>query len=288
MRRTLGTLLVALVAAGGLAAAATLALGRDNPGPATAGSVVAAAANTPHYRVASPTAEVLDEMTRRQGTPGQVARLARAHALHNKRVQALRRRLALLRQQHRAAEAARAAAQLRAATTPAGNPDSPYWWDPAAASVPNRRPSTAAEQQWLASGRGGWVAADGYARAPYNAPDSIRRVIQAGNLIARSPYRWGGGHGAWRDQGYDCSGSVSYALAAGGMLGYSQNSGQLMNWGEPGPGRWLTVYANGGHVFMVVAGLRFDTSGRAGDHASRWQLAPRSAAGFAVRHYPGL
>jgi hypothetical protein len=99
---------------------------------------------------------------------------------------------------------------------------------------------------------------------------------------------WGGGHGAWQDRGYDCSGSVSYALAAGGMLGWSETSGQLMSWGAPGPGRWLTIYANDGHVFMYVAGLRFDTSGRAGDHASRWQLAPRTANGFAARHYPGL
>jgi hypothetical protein len=72
------------------------------------------------------------------------------------------------------------------------------------------------------------------------------------------------------------------------MLGYTQTSGQLMNWGVGGTGRWLTIYANEGHVFMYVAGLRFDTSGRAGDHSSRWQLAPRSAAGFVARHYPGL
>src|SRR5439155_965718 len=78
------------------------------------------------------------------------------------------------------------------------------------------------------------------------------------------------------------------ALAYGGMLGYTQTSGQLMNWGVPGPGHWLTIYANEGHVFMYVAGLRFDTSGRAGDHASRWQLAPRTANGFVARHYPGL
>jgi hypothetical protein len=72
------------------------------------------------------------------------------------------------------------------------------------------------------------------------------------------------------------------------MLGYTQTSGQLLNWGSAGPGHWLTIYANQGHVFMYVAGLRFDTSGRAGDHSSRWQLAPRSADGFVARHYPGL
>ncbi|HYZ27771.1 MAG TPA: hypothetical protein VE570_01850, partial [Thermoleophilaceae bacterium] len=163
-----------------------------------------------------------------------------------------------------------------------------YWVDPQAASVAATAPTSAAEQAWLQGGRGGWVEASGFARAPDNAPEAIKRVIQAGNQIARSPYLWGGGHGVWQDKGYDCSGSVSYALAAGGMLGSSQTSGQLMSWGEPGPGRWLTIYANAGHVFMYVAGLRFDTSGRAGDHASRWQLAPRSADGFAARHYPGL
>jgi cell wall-associated NlpC family hydrolase len=221
---------------------------------------------------------VLEEMNRRLGTPRRVSLSAR------KRARALARIEAQILRQQRAADARRQAAAA-AAAGPAG---APYWFDAAAAAHTNSGPVSPDEAQWLNSGQGGWVEANGYARAPANAPEAVKRVIQAGNLIARSPYLWGGGHGAWQDRGYDCSGSVSYALAAGGMLGTTQTSGQLMNWGAPGPGRWLTVYANGGHVFMYVAGLRFDTSGRAGDHSSRWQLAPRSAVGFALRHYPGL
>lgn len=130
---------------------------------------------------------------------------------------------------------------------------------------------------------------NGQAIAPTDAPPEVVAVIEAANKIATLPYIYGGGHNAtFSGRGYDCSGSVSYALAAGGLLGYSQTSGQLMSWGAPGPGHWLTIYANQGHVFMYVAGLRFDTSGRAGDHASRWQLASRSAYGFVARHYPGL
>jgi hypothetical protein len=112
-------------------------------------------------------------------------------------------------------------------------------------------------------------------------------MIEAGNVIARSPYIWGGGHGKWIDKGYDCSGSVSFVLAAAGYLDGPLDSGHLANWGEPGPGRWVTIYANAGHVFMEVAGIRFDTSGQAVT-GSRWQNTGRSTAGFAVRHPPGL
>jgi cell wall-associated NlpC family hydrolase len=221
---------------------------------------------------------VLAEMTRRQGTPRQVVAIARSHARR------AARELARFRaaERARAAAAARRAAAVRAAATPA------YWTDAAAAGVASSGPSSAAENAWVQGGRGGWVEPSGMARAPVNAPAAIQRIVAAGNQIARSPYIWGGGHGQWQDRGYDCSGSVSFALAAGGMLGSTETSGQLMNWGEPGPGRWLTIYANQGHVFMYVAGLRFDTSGRAGDHSSRWQLAPRTADGFVARHYPGL
>ena len=84
------------------------------------------------------------------------------------------------------------------------------------------------------------------------------------------PYIYGGGHGKWEDAGYDCSGSVSYALHFGGLLEASMPSGGFMNWGEPGAGQWITIYANGGHAYMTVAGLRFDTSGRT-KSGSRWQ-----------------
>ena len=128
---------------------------------------------------------------------------------------------------------------------------------------------------------------DGTAVAPLEAPDVVATVIAAGNEIATKPYKWGGGHGAWKDSGYDCSGSVSFALAGAGLLDSPLTSGGLMRYGKPGPGRWITIYANNGHTFMVVAGLRFDTSGAQG--GTRWQPPDgRSYAGFTARHPPGL
>ncbi len=132
------------------------------------------------------------------------------------------------------------------------------------------------------------LAPGGLASAPAGAPRAVALVVAAGNAIARFPYVYGGGHRSFVDSAYDCSGSVSYALAAGGMLDAPEASGALARWGAPGPGRWISVYANGGHVFMVVGGLRFDTSGRDGAYGSRWQAASRGTAGFAVRHWPGL
>ena len=131
------------------------------------------------------------------------------------------------------------------------------------------------------------VRSDGTAVAPLEAPSVVAQVIAAGNAIATTPYKWGGGHGAWKDSGYDCSGSVSFALAGAGLMSSPLTSGGFMSWGDPGPGRWISIYANNGHVFMVVAGLRFDTSGR-GAHGSRWQDAARAAGGYTIRHPPGL
>ncbi|HEU4701880.1 MAG TPA: peptidoglycan-binding protein [Conexibacter sp.] len=126
---------------------------------------------------------------------------------------------------------------------------------------------------------------DGTAVAPIDAPVPVRAVIAAANRIAKTPYVWGGGHGGWSAGGYDCSGSVSYALHGGGLLAWPLTSGGLMSWGSPGRGRWITVYAHGAHTFMVVAGLRFDTSGAS---PSRWQTDMRSSGGFAIRHPAGL
>jgi cell wall-associated NlpC family hydrolase len=140
---------------------------------------------------------------------------------------------------------------------------------------------------YLATGPQARVLPDGTAQAPENAPDVVKRVILAANQIAKFPYKWGGGHGAWRDNGYDCSGSVSFALAGAGLLDRPLTSGLLAGYGEPGPGRWITIYANSGHVFMVVAGLRFDTSGQ-GRAGTRWQEESVSTSGYAVRHIPGL
>jgi hypothetical protein len=128
---------------------------------------------------------------------------------------------------------------------------------------------------------------NGIALPPLEAPEEVKQIIEAGNIIARSPYIWGGGHGKWLDKGYDCSGSVSFALAAAGLLEGPMASGPLMGWGKPGKGKWVTIYTHPGHVFMVVAGIRFDTSG-ARVTGSRWQNVMRSTSGFVARHPAGL
>jgi peptidoglycan hydrolase-like protein with peptidoglycan-binding domain len=130
------------------------------------------------------------------------------------------------------------------------------------------------------------VGSDGFAVAPLLAPPVVQAVIAAGNEIASKPYIYGGGHGKWDDSGYDCSGSVSYALHGGGLLETAMASGAFTSWGEPGPGQWITLYANGGHIYMVVAGLRFDTSGRT-RAGTRWQADMRSSSGYTVVHPAG-
>jgi cell wall-associated NlpC family hydrolase len=127
----------------------------------------------------------------------------------------------------------------------------------------------------------------GMAQAPAGAPGAVKQVIAAGNAIAGLPYLWGGGHGSFNAQGYDCSGSVSYALAAAGLLSSPLDSTGFMSWGESGPGKWITVYANSGHAFMVVAGWRFDTSALSGG-GTRWTRSMRSTAGFVARHPSGF
>ena len=128
----------------------------------------------------------------------------------------------------------------------------------------------------------------GIAHAPVGAPPAVRAAIAAGNRIRRKPYVWGGGHGVWEARGYDCSGSVSYVLHASGLLRSPLVSGAFArSFGLPGRGRWITVYANGGHAFMFVAGLRLDTSG-SGGRGPRWRVVPRSLRGFVPRHPRGL
>jgi hypothetical protein len=129
---------------------------------------------------------------------------------------------------------------------------------------------------------------NGVALQPLQAPAEVLKIIEAGNAIARTPYKWGGGHGRWQDTGYDCSGSVSFALYFAGLLEGPRDSGRLMNWGKSGPGKWVTVYASPSHVYMEVAGIRFDTSG-AKVTGSRWQNDLRGRRpGFVARHPVGL
>ena len=154
-----------------------------------------------------------------------------------------------------------------------------------------RRPASVATRRGGSTGRTditkATALANGVALPPLEAPIEVKQIIEAGNVIARSPYKWGGGHGRWVDTGYDCSGSVSFALAAAGLLRGPLASGPLMSWGEPGRGKWVTIWSSPGHVFMEVAGLRFDTSGRQVT-GSRWQNAMRSTSGFVARHPAGL
>ena len=132
-----------------------------------------------------------------------------------------------------------------------------------------------------------YLTSDGIAVAPDSAPDQVKAIIEAGNAIARKPYKYGGGHGRWNDSGYDCSGSVSYVLHAAGLLNRPLDSSGFMSWGEPGRGTWVTVRTNPGHAYMIVAGLRFDTSARR-QTGTRWSEQMRSARGYRGRHPDGL
>ena len=134
----------------------------------------------------------------------------------------------------------------------------------------------------------GGIAIDtgGMVKPPPGAPPAIARVIAAGNAIATLPYIYGGGHASFQADGYDCSGSVSYALAAAGLVSSPMVSGQFEDWGSPGPGKWITVYANADHVWMTVAGWRFDTVALAED-GTRWAQGGGEFDGFVVRHPTG-
>jgi Transglycosylase SLT domain len=138
-----------------------------------------------------------------------------------------------------------------------------------------------------APGASSVLTPDGLAAAPRSAPPAIKAVIAAANSIADTPYVWGGGHGSWYSYGYDCSGAVSFALYGGGLLDTPLTSGALESYGEPGPGRWITIYANATHTYMEVAGLRWDTVGDAEGTGPRWHTEPPYPEGFVVRHPPG-
>jgi cell wall-associated NlpC family hydrolase len=132
----------------------------------------------------------------------------------------------------------------------------------------------------------------GYAAAPASAPQEVKDAIAAANEIVGKPYVYGGGHNTkFLSRGYDCSGTVSYALHGGSLLTSPLDSGSFMKWGDKGPGSWITVYTNPGHAFAVIAGLRLDTSA-AGDPTGakgpRWRPVLRSTKGFAARHPTGF
>jgi len=131
------------------------------------------------------------------------------------------------------------------------------------------------------------IGGNGTIPIPTGVPEVIQKVVAGANEIADFPYVYGGGHASFIDNAYDCSGSVSYALAAGGLLSRPETSGELESWGAPGPGRYLTVYANAGHTYMYVDGILYDTAGRSGVYASRWQVTGTDNSGYVARHWPG-
>jgi cell wall-associated NlpC family hydrolase len=130
---------------------------------------------------------------------------------------------------------------------------------------------------------------NGRAIPPANAPAAVKKVIAAANKIRTKPYIYGGGHGRWWDAGYDCSGAVSFALHGGSLIPSPMPSGSLVGWGEAGRGRWITVYANGGHAYAVIAGLRWDTAGNTSGTGPRWHKSLGAAATgpFTTRHPTG-
>jgi cell wall-associated NlpC family hydrolase len=131
------------------------------------------------------------------------------------------------------------------------------------------------------------LTSDGLASAPRSAPPAVKAAIAAANSISTTPYVWGGGHGSWYSYGYDCSGAVSFALYGAGLLDTPLTSGSLETYGEPGPGRWITIYANATHTYAVIAGLRWDTVGDASGTGPRWHVEPPYPEGFVVRHPTG-
>jgi peptidoglycan hydrolase CwlO-like protein len=149
----------------------------------------------------------------------------------------------------------------------------------AGGSVPSGSPAP------LTPGESASFLSESQASVPSAAPSAVRAAIEAANSIATTPYIWGGGHGSFSSSGYDCSGAVSFALHGGGFLSSPLDSTGLETWGAPGPGRWITVYANAGHAWMIIAGLAFDTVGGPGP---RWHSSPvDSTSGFIARHPPG-
>jgi cell wall-associated NlpC family hydrolase len=154
---------------------------------------------------------------------------------------------------------------------------------PVQAETPGGVSSTTAEPT---APPGKAVLVNGRAVAPADAPPTVKRVIAAANKIRTKPYVYGGGHARWWDSGYDCSGAVSFALRGANLIDTPMPSGSLAGWGNPGKGRWITVYANGGHAYAIIAGLRWDTAGTTNGTGPRWHKSLKAQAGgpFTARH----
>ena len=138
------------------------------------------------------------------------------------------------------------------------------------------------------AGQKATLGPDGKAIAPEPAPQQVKDLITAANRIHGKPYKYGGGHATWNDTGYDCSGAMSYALHGAGLLTRPRTSGGFTTYGRAGKGSWITVYAHGGHGYLVVAGLRFDTGWNNAGKGPRWSAVMRPSDGYVVRHPAGL
>jgi cell wall-associated NlpC family hydrolase len=176
---------------------------------------------------------------------------------------------------------------------PPAQPSNPNWHNPGNDNHNpwSNIPALPVSKTPTVAGKTAMIRRNGLAAIPKGAPAEVRAIITAANQIIGKPYKWGGGHGRLFDSGYDCSGSVSYALIRSGLLGYPMVSGTLAHWATRGAGKYVTIYANKSHVYMEVAGLRLDTSGvgdPAGKSGVRWRPPIGKRFGFAVRHIAGL
>jgi cell wall-associated NlpC family hydrolase len=160
---------------------------------------------------------------------------------------------------------------------------------PAAAETPGGVTPTTPETTEPTAPAGKAIIVGGRAIPPADAPPAVKKVIAAANKIRTKPYVYGGGHGRWWDAGYDCSGAVSFALHGGSLIDTPMPSGSLAGWGSTGKGRWITVYANGGHAYAIIAGLRWDTAGTTNGTGPRWHKSLRAQASgpFTARHPDG-
>ena len=159
----------------------------------------------------------------------------------------------------------------------------------AQAETPGGVSSTTPEYTEPTAPPGKAILVRGRAIPPADAPPAVKKVIAAANKIRTKPYVYGGGHGRWWDAGYDCSGAVSFALHGGSLIDTPMPSGSLAGWGSAGKGRWITVYANGGHAYAIIAGLRWDTAGVTNGTGPRWHKSLRAQASgpFTARHPEG-
>src|SRR5689334_8906015 len=159
----------------------------------------------------------------------------------------------------------------------------------AQAETPGGVSSTTPEVENPTAPPGKTILVNGRAVPPVNAPVAVKKVIAAANKIRTKPYIYGGGHGRWWDAGYDCSGAVSFALHGGSLIDTPMPSGSLAGWGSGGKGRWITVYANGGHAYAIIAGLRWDTAGTTNGTGPRWHksLKAQASGPFTARHPAG-